>query len=264
MIPAIQSLSDADLREIAAALRSGRLTFPFSSAALQRFTSNENEKVVAAEMQQLAGDGMKIEHMALMLDSLAAASTPRPEVRDPVDLVWTGPEAPGIANRDTSVVVRELFANANKSVLVAGYAIYQAREIFRALADRMEQVPVLKVQMFVDIHRSHRDTTKDSELIRAFIHKFKTVDWPGSLLPEVYYDPRSLEVDQTKRSSMHAKCVVIDRKLAFISSANFTEAAQQRNIEVGALIRNQRFATQLVEHFSLLANAGPLRAVRLE
>lgn len=258
MIPAIQSQSDTDLREIASALRSGRLAPSFTAAALKRYCSAGNERFVAVEMQGLFQDGMKPDHLALLLDVLVDARSRRPEVRDPVDLVWTGPEAPGIANRDTSVVVRELFANANEHVLVAGYAVYQGREVFRALAERMNLVPDLKVRMFLDVHRRQRDTTKDSELLREFAHKFKTAEWPGSRLPEVYFDPRSLEMDAAKRSSLHAKCIVADRKLAFVSSANFTEAAQVRNIEVGALIQSERFAAQVVEHFEMLAAAGIL------
>jgi phosphatidylserine/phosphatidylglycerophosphate/cardiolipin synthase-like enzyme len=263
MILGIQSLAETDLREIAAALRSRRLTPPFTSTALQRFCTGTNERSVALEMQGLADAGMNTDHLALMLDSLASAHSSRPEVRDPVDLVWTGPEAPGIANRDTGVVVRELFANANEYVLVAGYAIYQGRDVFRALADRMTQLPGLKVRMVLDVHRRHRDTTKDSEVLRAFAHKFKKVDWPGSRLPEVFYDPRSLELDNSKRSSMHAKCIVIDRRLAFVSSANFTEAAQVRNIEVGALIRSEPYAVQLARHFEALTDVGLLRRLVL-
>src|SRR5262245_18327455 len=229
MISAIQSASESDLRDIASALASGRLTPPFTGVALRQLCSDA--EAVALEMQKLASDGLQTRHLTLMLESLAAARSPRPEVRDAVDLVWTGPEAPGIANRDTGVVVRELFANANEHVLVAGYAIYQGREVFRALAERMTRRPELKVRMFLNVHRGHRDTTKDFELIREFAHRFKTTEWPGGRLPEVYYDPRSLEMDSLKRASMHAKCIVIDRKLAFVSSANFTEAAQARNIE---------------------------------
>jgi phosphatidylserine/phosphatidylglycerophosphate/cardiolipin synthase-like enzyme len=261
MIPAIQSLGETDLREIAAALHAGRLTPPFTAAALQRFCSSPNDRIVAMDMQSLADEGMKTAHLALLLESLAAAHSLRPELRDPVDLVWTGPEAPGIANRDTAVVVRELFANANECVLVAGYAIHQGREVFRALADRMTRLPELKVRLFLNVHRRHRDTTKDFELVREFAHTFKTAEWPGDRLPEVYYDPRSLEMDSSKRASMHAKCIVIDRKVAFVSSANFTEAAQVRNIEVGALIRSERFAVRLAEHFEELAARGLLRPI---
>jgi hypothetical protein len=41
-----------------------------------------------------------------------------------VDLVWTGPEMLGVSNRDTGVVVRELFGSAETEVLVDGFAVY--------------------------------------------------------------------------------------------------------------------------------------------
>jgi phosphatidylserine/phosphatidylglycerophosphate/cardiolipin synthase-like enzyme len=74
-----------------------------------------------------------------------------------------------------------------------------------------------------------------------------------------YYDPRSLNADAAKRASLHAKCIVIDREAAFVSSANFTEAAQVRNIEVGVLIRSPGFAVKLARHFETLAAEGILR-----
>jgi phosphatidylserine/phosphatidylglycerophosphate/cardiolipin synthase-like enzyme len=58
-------------------------------------------------------------------------------------------------------------------------------------------------------------------------------------MPEVYYDPRSLETDGAQRSSLHAKCVVVDRSVAFISSANFTEAAQKRYRDMGITPRRR-------------------------
>jgi phosphatidylserine/phosphatidylglycerophosphate/cardiolipin synthase-like enzyme len=68
-------------------------------------------------------------------------------------------------------------------------------------------------------------------------------------------------MEAAKRSCLHAKCVVVDRRVAFVTSANFTEAAQTRNIEVGALIRCERFAARLAVHFETLADAGLLKAV---
>lgn len=51
------------------------------------------------------------------------------------------------------------------------------------------------------------------------------------------------------RASLHAKCVVVDERLAFISSANFTPAAHVKNIEAGVLVRSEGFAMQLSGHF---------------
>jgi phosphatidylserine/phosphatidylglycerophosphate/cardiolipin synthase-like enzyme len=77
-------------------------------------------------------------------------------------------------------------------------------------------------------------------------------------LPEVYYDPRSLDREITAQSRLHAKCVVVDRRVAFVTSANFTEAAHERNIEAGVLIQSPRFASRLADHFDALAHAGKL------
>ena len=50
------------------------------------------------------------------------------------------------ANRSTAVVVSELFREAEHSVLVAGYAVYQGQRVFQALGDRMVQIPSLKFE----------------------------------------------------------------------------------------------------------------------
>jgi phosphatidylserine/phosphatidylglycerophosphate/cardiolipin synthase-like enzyme len=85
----------------------------------------------------------------------------------------------------------------------------------------------------------------------------------GERLPQLYYDPRSLDTEAVKRSSLHAKCVVVDRRVALVTSANFTEAAHKRNIEVGSLIRSERFAARLAGHFEALADAGLLKPLHL-
>src|SRR5262249_9947266 len=127
----------------------------------------------------------------------------RPRLEDAIDLVMSGPEAPGVANRDTRVVVRELFVNAQDSVLVAGYAVYQGKSVFQALADRMADVPGLKVRLFLDIQRGPGDTTLASVLVRRFADRFRTTQWPQDRpLPEVYYDPRSLELSTREKSAL--------------------------------------------------------------
>ena len=54
---------------------------------------------------------------------------------------------------------------------------------------------------------------------------------------------------------MHAKCVIMDGRKALVTSANFTEAAQERNIELGLLIGSHTVARRIEEHFmSLIRN----------
>jgi len=258
MADELLQLVDSDLRELAAALRARRLTAPFTAMSVQRLIAGPIAATATGALQRLADRGFTAEQLAVTLDLLISDRARTPKLEDVLDLVTTGPEVPGMTNRDTSVVVRELFAGAQRSVLVAGYAVYQGREVFRALADRMAERPELSVQMFLDVQRGS-DTSMASEIVKRFVERFKTREWPeGRPLPKVFYDPRSLATETKKRTSLHAKCVVVDGEAVFISSANFTEAAQERNIEMGLLVRSRWLAERVTRHFETLLAAGLL------
>ena len=255
-------LSETDLRQLSGALQAGRLTLPLSAVSLQRYLAADTAEAVAIEGQRLADEGFQTAHLMRLLEALAEDRHARPAIPDQaLDLVTSGPEAPRVALRDTAVVVRELFAQAQQRVLVVGYAVHQGRSVFRALAERMAQRPGLDVRLCLHVPRPWRDETPAEVLLQRFAERFKTQEWPGSRFPAVYYDPRSLALDAEKRASLHAKCVVVDRQVAFVSSANFTEAAQERNIEVGVLLRVPALAEQLTRHFAALIEAGVLREV---
>lgn len=258
MMSLLKNMDGQTLRALAVALRSGRLGAPFTPAALQRYCPADGATAVAGQLQRLAEEGLRPEHLALMLEAVAQERAAQIIASDAVDLVWSGPEAAETINRDTGVVVRELFSSARQSVMVAGFAVYQGREVFHALAERMEAFPQLQVLMFLDVQRHHSDTSMDSEILARFVQRFRTKEWPGSRLPQVFYDPRSLAMEPKQRSSMHAKCIVIDQQVALVTSANFTQAAQVRNIEVGLLIRSERISTQLAKHFKALVETGLL------
>lgn len=51
---------------------------------------------------------------------------------------------------------------------------------------------------------------------------------------------------------LHAKALVVDDEAAFVTSANLTEAAFDRNIEVGVLSRDRTVAASLAKHFRVL------------
>ncbi len=257
MTEKLTNLGDSDLHSIAAALRSGRLAPPFSSLALQRFVQDSVAGCTAEGLQGLSDQGFQPAQIALVLDLILKDRDHRLPPEDLIDLVTTGPEAGATANRDTGVVVRELFANANESVLVAGYAVYQGRRVFQALADRMLDKPGMKVQLFLDVRRGPGDTSRADEIVKRFAEHFRRHDWPQERpLPELYYFPSSLEDTVDKRAALHAKCVIVDGQRVFVSSANFTEAAQERNIEVGVVVNSPIISERLTRHFKSLLNEG--------
>lgn len=252
MTAAFPKLSDADLRELANALKSRRVSQPYSELQVNRILSPKSAQDVTHSLQELAVLGFDEQQIAAALELLLQDRSDGRKVELPIDLVTSGPEAPGIANRDTAVVVRELFAHAQKSVLVVGYAVHQGASVFEALADRMKRIPDLDVKLFLDIARPDNDTTSAKMLVSRYAQRFRDSQWPKDCpLPAVYYDPRS--VAENKRSSLHAKCVVVDAEQVFVSSANFTKAGQERNIEVGLTIRSHHLANRISHHFHLLS-----------
>jgi hypothetical protein len=257
MSDVLSRLTEAHLRGLIAGLRSRRIASPFTSLQVARVVGGELGRRVAEELIRLETLGFGAEQMAVSLELVLQDRRADRSEEVPVELVTSGPEAPGITNRDTSVVVRELFAHAIRSVLVVGYAVHQGQRVFETLARRMEELPSLDVRLFLNISRPEGDTTPAGILVSRFARRFTTKQWPvGCRLPEVYYDPRSIAENGPKRSALHAKCIVVDAEQVFVSSANFTEAAQERNIEVGLRLQSEWLAGRLANHFRLLEEHG--------
>ena len=78
------------------------------------------------------------------------------------------------------------------------------------------------------LHRAPTATARGNQL-----RDRRGTDWPGASKPAVYYDPRSLD-PSGPTGVLHAKAVVVDGEAVFVTSANLTEAALDRNIELGA------------------------------
>lgn len=57
---------------------------------------------------------------------------------------------------------------------------------------------------------------------------------------------------------LHAKAVVVDDEIVFVTSANLTEAAFDRNIELGLLVRDHALAANVSLHFRTLIERSPL------
>ena len=93
--------------------------------------------------------------------------------------------------------------------------------------------------------------------VRRFADDFWGKAWPGKCRPRVFYDPRSV-ADDGPGGVLHAKAVVADDEAVFVTSANLTEAAFDRNIELGLLARDRTLAATTVLHFQTLIEQGLL------
>jgi phosphatidylserine/phosphatidylglycerophosphate/cardiolipin synthase-like enzyme len=251
---------------LADALRAGRVTPPYSETSLQALVPTESLLELAGCLKNLNDEDMGPRQIASLLTVLAEERAATQREVDRVRAVWSPPEFDHIDARDTMAVVRDLFHDAHESVDIVTFAIDEgekAKSLFGELAERMDTHEELRVRLFVNIHREHLDLTPASELVRTFKSRFSVAVWPGTRLPEVFYYPRSVEIDRKKRAVLHAKAIVVDHKKTLLTSANFTEAAQVRNIEAGVLIDDPAFACRMTRQLDYLVEDGVLVGLRV-
>lgn len=255
MIDAVFALPAHLRRRLVDALAAGRLTVPCSPASLRSAIGlSEGGEAVAEALANLGRLGLTDSASAAFIRNVenVASRTPRP------DLVWSGPDVPGVHARDTRIVYEELLSSAEHSVWVSSYAYFDGPKAFETLSRRMDELLALKVILFLNIQRRRGDTTSAHDVVRRFADRFWGQDWPGTLRPLVYYDPRSLEPDGPT-GVLHAKAVVTDEEWVYITSANLTEAALDRNIELGLVVRDRALAVSLSGHFRALIDHALLK-----
>jgi phosphatidylserine/phosphatidylglycerophosphate/cardiolipin synthase-like enzyme len=245
----------AHLRDrLRAALESGLLPLPTNPFAVQAAAGTDREAPSVVEaLNTLHARGLDVLAIAALLraaDRLEARQQ-RP------DLVWSGPSAPGVPARDTRQVIEELIRGATSTLWISSYAYFDGPRAFAAIAERMTAEPALGVRLLLNVPRPRGDTSAPDALISRFAHQFWTRDWPGDRRPEVYYAPAALGIAGLK-GVLHAKVVVADEQRLFVTSANLTEAAFDRNIEAGLLVRDAALAKGMVRHFAGLIEHGEL------
>ena len=233
----LYDLDHPTLIRLADLLESNLLAPPFSKLSLQDHISESHVASVATYLNELAQHRLSPSHISLILRSFAAGHQVNPSVSEMLDVVVSGPDVAATA-RDTGVVVRQLFNKARERVLAVGYAVYQGRSVFRDLAERLDADESLEATLCLEVRREQTDTSLDIQVVGRFAKNFVENEWPGTRPPRLYYDPRSLATVGPAHSALHAKCVVIDGREALVTSANFTEAAQERNIELGLLVNS--------------------------
>lgn len=245
MIEAVLDLPSHLRKRLAQALEAGQLAPPYTDGTLRLVLgSGDKSGDLLGAIRELERLGITGRAAAAWIRTVeqAAGKTPRP------DLVWSGPEVSGLHARDTRRVYEELLGSAARSIWASSYAYFDGPRAFEVLARRMDAVPGLRVSLLLNIQRRKGDTSAAEQVVRKFADRFWGSDWPGSSRPAVYYDPRSVEPDRPG-GILHAKAVVTDEEVVFVTSANLTEAALDRNIEMGLLLRDRALAASVSSHF---------------
>jgi len=157
-----------------------------------------------------------------------------------LELVWTGPTVTGIPIRHTYAVLVQVIDAAQRRLTLVSFAAYTTAVVTNALRSAASRG--------VDVRLVLDGGTHAQRAFAALGNTVRLLTWPPTLLPDQHPD----------HASLHAKCAVADQRIAFVTSANLTSYALDRNMELGVLITGGETPKRLAEHLEGLITARVL------
>jgi phosphatidylserine/phosphatidylglycerophosphate/cardiolipin synthase-like enzyme len=133
------------------------------------------------------------------------------------------------------------------------FGIFQVPRLVEALEQALARGVALRIVL--GDRESHSDQELDrqrQQLGRVVATRASLLQWPAERRPRD---------DQGHAGLMHAKAAVADSRIAFLSSANLTEAALERNMELGVLIRGSNVPASIDRLIDALLESGELQRV---
>jgi len=229
-------LPSADVRALAAAAEAGvpallHLRGQVASPAL-RDAADDLISVCAS------GDGGDALAGAL-LAATAMHQCVRAETH--LDVVWTGPSSDVRTHRLTAAVVTGLIAQAQRELLLVGFAVHTELSIAEALTVASDH----GVDITLLLERPADNPRYTGPALPFADVRARRLAWPADRRPE-------------GGAALHAKVLVADRQVALVGSANITGWALTRNLECGLLVRDSRTAESIHRHIEGLVLAGAL------
>jgi cardiolipin synthase len=162
-----------------------------------------------------------------------------------IDLVWTGPKTGLIPTRNTEQAIREVIDEARKSLFIVSYVFYNASSIVDCLNEATKRG--VSVRILLESSKNHGGAIIGDSIIA--MHQAV----PDA---ELYiWSPTEKAVSAgSLTAAVHAKCAVADHRIAFVTSANLTSAAMERNMELGILVRGGTIPDRLHNHLDALVH----------
>ena len=180
-------------------------------------------ELLEAVLTDLGGDVGAVSVVLEALGGVAQAARPQ--------LVWTSPSLPS-SEGHTTLAVSSLINEAQTYVYAATYSAGMSSAYVVALRQALERG--VKVTIVVDREKQGK--------IAATL--------AGKLSGARIWTLRKL--DEGEWAVQHAKLVTVDGLAALVTSANFSTAAAETNLECGVLLRDAAVAKSIKSHLDRL------------
>ena len=165
------------------------------------------------------------------------------------EIIWTGPANNRFPVRRIDQVLYDLVSKAKKRIVLVTFAAHRVRH----LCDHLTEAVARGVELTLIVES---EGESEGQLTRDAIEAFSNV--PAARIHLYYWPLEKRERNQAGRpGKLHMKCAIVD-DVALIGSANLTDDAFNRNMELGMLVREQATVETLSEHFRELIRAKVL------
>ena len=215
-----------------------------ASKAVTTLTSVVGTPVASAVVEQLAAawQNAKVgsDELASML--LAASHVySKAASEQSTELVWTGPTTPFVSARRTEQALLQVINAAEKTLFITSFVAYDVSTIVKALNAAIDRGVV--ISMLLELSQDHGGSISFDAIgkMKTLVPAAKLFAWRDKAEP--FSDGR-----------VHAKVAVADGRTCFITSANLTGHAMEKNMEAGVLISGGRIAKLLDEHLQSLVD----------
>lgn len=227
----LQKSSTADLQVAA----SGWATTPASRDRLNRFLAAVGAlEISSAELASLLVGASHAYHKAKSEES--------------IDLVWTGPSSALVATRKTEQALLQVIQAARKKLFLTSFVAYEVASIIDALTKAMEDGVALSMLLESDGGHGGGVSFDVIGKMRKALPAAKIYFWSDK--PEAFAGGK-----------VHAKVAVADERVCFISSANLTGHAMEKNMEAGVFIDGGAVPSRLHRHLEALVTTKQLKRV---
>lgn len=212
-------------------------------------THNADLAYCLGRVLDLASTQMSWEALSWSLRTTDAAYR-RWQADEQIELLWSGPiPANQIPARRIDQALYDLIADAKREVLLMTFAAAKVSRLADALVKAVSRE--VHVKLILEFERSSEGQLS-FDALKAFpsalVSAAKVYHWP---IEKRGRNPAG------RPGKLHAKVAIVD-DMALISSANLTDDAFNRNLEIGVMIGSNRLRDPLTRHIAGLVRSGHL------
>ena len=241
VVAIVALVSPAKVRTIASALRG--LAMPDAAPAANTLVDTPAARAAVTRVldawAQVQASGDEVAGMLLG----ASEARLRVERELSVELVWTGPTTRFVPTRRTEQVLLDLIASAQADLFLVSFVAYDVRSVVTAMNEAASRAVRLRVLLEASTSHGGSLSIDPAAMMRARVPAADIYTWKEK--PEPFVDGK-----------VHAKVAVVDGARAFITSANLTGHALEKNMEAGVLVNGGPVPRTLGDHIQALIDVG--------